>query len=48
MLGNAIVACPDALWRQPVWRDPSTPSQRTEFWYVAYHALYWFDDCLSR
>src|SRR5579884_1983379 len=43
MLDNAILACPDALWRQPVWRDPSAPSQRTEFWYVAYHALFWLD-----
>jgi uncharacterized damage-inducible protein DinB len=43
MLDNALVACPDALWRQPVWHDPSVPSQRTEFWYVAYHALFWLD-----
>jgi len=43
MLDNAVVACPDALWREPVWHDPSVPPQRTEFWYVAYHALYWLD-----
>ena len=43
MLDNAVVACPDALWRQPVWHDPSVPVERTEFWYVAYHALYWLD-----
>ena len=43
MLDNALVACPDSLWRQPVWHDPSVPSQRTEFWYVAYHALFWLD-----
>ena len=43
MLDNALVACPDALWRQPVWHDPSVPSQRVEFWYVAYHALFWLD-----
>ncbi len=43
MLDNAVIACPDSLWRQPVWHDPSVPSQRTEIWYVAYHALFWLD-----
>jgi hypothetical protein len=43
MLDNAVLACPDALWRQPVWQDPSAPSRRAEFWYVAYHALFWLD-----
>ncbi len=35
MLGNAIVACPDALW--------GDRNQPQEFWYVAYHALFWLD-----
>lgn len=43
MLDNALVACPDSLWREHVWPDLSAPSQRTEFWYVAYHALVWLD-----
>src|SRR5512143_1170686 len=43
MLDNAIAVCPDALWRQPIWHDPSVPSERTEFWYVAYHTLFWLD-----
>jgi hypothetical protein len=43
VLDIAITACPDALWRQPVWYDSSVPSQRTEFWYVAYHSLFWLD-----
>lgn len=43
MLDNALMACPDALWRQNVWHDPSVPSQRTEFWYVTYHTLFWLD-----
>ncbi len=47
MLDNALVACPDALWRQAVWRDPSLPSPDVEFWYVAYHALFWLDLYLS-
>ncbi len=43
MLDNALAACPDSLWRQAVWHDPSIPSERTEIWYVAYHALFWLD-----
>ena len=47
MLDNALAACPDALWRARVWPDPSAPSQRTEFWYVAYHTLVWLDMYLA-
>jgi hypothetical protein len=43
MLDNALVACPDSLWREDVWHDLSDPSQGAEFWYVAYHALFWLD-----
>jgi len=35
MLENALVACPDALW--------SNRSRQPQFWYVAYHALFWLD-----
>ena len=43
MLDNALRACPDSLWQEPVWQDPSVPARRAEFWYVAYHALFWLD-----
>jgi len=39
MLDNAILACPDQLW--------SDRSQRPEFWYLAYHTLFWLDFYLS-
>ena len=39
MLENALLACPDALW--------SDRSKRPEFWYVAYHALFFLDFYLS-
>ncbi|MCU1264072.1 MAG: hypothetical protein JWM21_390 [Acidobacteria bacterium] len=39
MLENAIIACPDELW--------SDRSRRPEFWYVAYHTLFWLDAYLS-
>lgn len=39
MLENAIVACPDALW--------SDRAQQPEFWYLAYHTLFFLDYYLS-
>jgi hypothetical protein len=35
MLDNAILACPEELW--------SDRSQNPEFWYVAYHTLFFLD-----
>jgi hypothetical protein len=40
MLDNALRACPDELWRARLWPDTS---ERPEFWYVVYHALFWLD-----
>jgi uncharacterized damage-inducible protein DinB len=39
MLENAIVACPDALW--------SDREQQPEYWYIAYHTLFFLDYYLS-
>jgi hypothetical protein len=39
-LNNAIRACPDDQWRARLWESPT---ERPEFWYVAYHALFWLD-----
>jgi hypothetical protein len=39
MLENAIGACPDALW--------GDRGRRPEFWYVAYHTLFFLDLYLS-
>jgi len=46
MLDQALVACPDSLWRERLWRDPSdypVPPEFAEFWYLAYHVLFWLD-----
>lgn len=43
MLNNAIRACPDELWRAQVWEAPSEIPGYSQFWYVAYHALFWLD-----
>ena len=39
MLENAMHACPDSLWNDR--------SQKPEFWYLAYHTLFWLDFYLS-
>jgi hypothetical protein len=47
MLDNALVACPDELWQAGLWDDESAPPGLSEFWYVAYHTLFWLDLYLS-
>jgi hypothetical protein len=42
MLENALVACPDSLWKGRIWGAPSA-SEGTPFWYVAYHTFFWLD-----
>ncbi|MEW5980274.1 MAG: DinB family protein [Acidobacteriota bacterium] len=39
MLQNAILACPESLW--------GDRSQRPEFWYTAFHALFFLDYYVS-
>ena len=50
MLENALLACPDSLWKQRLWSastDSSLPPELGEFWYVAYHTLFWLELYLS-
>lgn len=47
MLDNALRACPDQLWRERVWNDPTDAPEYTEFWFSVYHALFWTDFFLS-
>ncbi len=47
MFGNAVRACPDDLWRHPLWAKHSPQTELSEFWYIAYHALFWLDLYLS-
>jgi hypothetical protein len=43
MLENAMIACPDKVWSDPDTRVSGKP----EFWYIAYHTLFWLDFYLS-
>ncbi|HLJ34026.1 MAG TPA: DinB family protein [Ktedonobacteraceae bacterium] len=54
MLENALEACPAALWKERLWRNspdhplpPEFPPGFAEFWYIAYHTLFWLDFYLS-
>lgn len=42
-LDQTIDACPDALWTAPLWQTPNHPPELAQFWYVAYHSLFWLD-----
>lgn len=46
MLENALLACPDELWRARLWTDEELP-ESAEFWYLVYHTLFWLDLYLS-
>ena len=42
-LDNVIRACPDELWCHRLCDTGSQPTEFSEFWYLAYHALFWLD-----
>ena len=42
-LDDMLLACPDSLWRERLWDNPSAPPELAEFWYRVYHALFWLD-----
>jgi hypothetical protein len=42
MLKNALLACPDSLWRERLWSDPEAPAYPT-FWSLTHHTLFWLD-----
>ena len=43
-LDNALRACPDDLWHARLWDTPTDEKFfLPEFWYIAYHALFWLD-----
>jgi hypothetical protein len=42
-LQNALNSCPEELWQARLWRESELQPEFTEFWYVAYHAIFWLD-----
>ena len=47
MLDNAVNACPDELWRAPLWELPAKYAGFSQYWYLVYHSLFWLDLYLS-
>ena len=41
-LDHAISSCPDSLWTTVLWKDPDDV-RYGQFWFVAYHAVFWID-----
>lgn len=42
MLDDAIELCPDHLWTAVLWDDPDG-AEYGQFWFLAYHTLFWID-----
>lgn len=42
-LAASINACPDELWQAALWQVPNKQPEFAQFWYVAYHTLFWLD-----
>ncbi len=42
-LEAGINTCPDHLWQVSLWKTPDTKPEFSQFWYVAYHTLFWLD-----
>jgi hypothetical protein len=41
-LEDAIRLCPDPLWTAVLWKD-TDEVQYGQFWFIAYHTLFWVD-----
>lgn len=41
-LDDAISACPDPLWTAVLWSD-SEDARYGQFWFAAYHTVFWLD-----
>jgi hypothetical protein len=42
MLADAVRLCPDNLWTAALWQD-AEDVRYGQFWFVAYHAVFWSD-----
>ncbi len=42
MLDDAISLCPTQLWTAVLWTNPDH-AEYGQFWFVAYHAIFWLD-----
>jgi hypothetical protein len=47
MLEAAIRSCPPTLWQASLWQDSQMGDGFSQFWYIAYHCLFYTDLYLS-
>jgi hypothetical protein len=47
MLENVLRLCPDELWQERLYNERTLQPEFAEFWYIAYHTLFWLDLYLS-
>ena len=47
-LQNALNACPEEFWHTRLWHASEVRPEFTEFWYVAFHAIFWLDYYCSK
>lgn len=40
---DTMNACPVELWLASLWQTPNKQPEFAQFWYVAYHTLFWLD-----
>lgn len=43
MFEKQLHSCPDELWIKPLWQNSSTDPGFSDFWYIAYHTLFFHD-----
>ncbi len=46
-LENAMQACPENVWSDPAKHEKTLHGQPMEFWYLAFHTLFWLDYYLA-
>ncbi len=42
-LQNALNVCPNELWLARLYHESVSPPAFGQFWYIAYHAIFWLD-----
>lgn len=42
-LENILKACPGELWQARLWHGSEPHPEFTEFWYIAFHTIFWLD-----
>lgn len=47
MLEGAIRNCPVSLWQAHIWEEPAGYEGYSDYWYLAYHCLFWQDCYVS-